>query len=105
MNFYAYLLKGMGFDVHPTSYFLVCNAKRDDDGFHKTMNFDEYLIPYNWDMSWIEEEVDEMVALMNQHQIPQPHESCKNCAYSDQYARAVHPDGIDRGDDSQGSLF
>ena len=27
MDFYAYLLKGMGFDVHKTSYFLVCNAK------------------------------------------------------------------------------
>ena len=72
---------------------------------HKTMNFDEYLIPYNWDMSWIEEEIDKMIALMNQHQIPKPHESCKNCAYSDQYSRAVHPSGIDRGDHSQGSLF
>ena len=28
MDFYAYLLKGMGFDVHKKSYFLVCNAKR-----------------------------------------------------------------------------
>ena len=85
--------------------FLSLQCKREEDGFHKIINFDEYLIPYNWDMSWIEEEIDEMVALMNQHQIPQPHESCKNCAYSDQYARAVHPDGIDRGNDSQGSLF
>ena len=105
MDFYAYLLSGMGFEVHQIAYFLVCNAKRDDDGFHKIMNFDEYLVPYSWDMSWIEEEVDKMVALMNQHQIPEPHESCKNCAYSDQYSRAVHPNGIDRVDHSQGSLF
>ena len=74
MNFYAYLLKGMGFDVHPTSYFLVCNAKRDDDGFHKTMNFDEYLVPYNWTTDGLEEQLDEMVALMNQHEIPEPNE-------------------------------
>ena len=105
MDFYAYLLSGMGFDVHQTAYFLVCNAKRDDDGFHKTMNFDEYLVPYNWNMSWIEEEIDDMVYLMNQHQIPEPNESCKNCAYSEQYAKVIHPDGIDHGDDSQGSLF
>ena len=41
MDFYAYLLKGMGFDVHKTSYFLVCNAKRDDEEFNKRMNFDD----------------------------------------------------------------
>ncbi len=57
------------------------------------------------DLSWIEEKVDEMVALMNQHQIPQPHESCKNCAYSEQYAKVIHPSGIDHVDHSQGSLF
>ena len=105
MDFYAYLLSKMGFEVHQTAYFLVCNAKRDEEGFHKTMRFDEYLVPDNWDMRWIEEKVDNMIALMNQHQIPEPHESCKNCAYSDQYSKVVHPSGIDRGDHSQGSLF
>ena len=105
MNFYAYLLKGMGFDVHPTSYFLVCNAKRDDDGFHKRMNFDEYLVPYNWTIDGLEEQLDEMVALMNQHQIPEPNECCKNCAYSDQYAKAVHPEGLKEGQSIQRSLF
>ena len=103
MNFYAYLLSEMGFDVHPTSYFLVCNAKRDDESFDKTMNFDEYLVPYNWNSEEIESQVDAMVALMNQHEIPEPNECCKNCAYSDQYAKAVHQGGLGNG--GQGSLF
>ena len=55
----------MGFEVHQIAYFLVCNAKREEDGFYRTMRFDEYLVPYNWDMSWIEKEVDNMIALMN----------------------------------------
>ncbi len=105
MDFYAYLLKGMGFNVHPCSYFLVCNAKRDDNGFHKTMNFDEYLVPYNWNSDWIEEKVDEMITLMNQHKIPEPNKCCKNCAYSDQYAKAVHPEGINQGESIQRSFF
>ena len=105
MDFYAYLLTGMGFDVHPTSYFLVCNAKRDDDGFHKTMNFDEYLVPYNWNSDRIEGQVDEMVALMNQHEIPEPNECCKNCAYADQYAKAVHPEGNTGNKPVQRRLF
>ena len=105
MDFYAYLLTGMGFDVHPTSYFLVCNAKRDDDGFHKTMNFDEYLVPYNWNSDRIEGQVDEMVDLMNQHEIPEPNECCKNCAYSEQYAKAIHQRGVTQGQSLQGTLF
>ena len=46
MDFYAYLLCGMGFKVHLSSYFLVCNAKRDENQFNKTMHFDEYLVTY-----------------------------------------------------------
>ncbi len=42
--------------------------------------------------SWIGGQVDEMVALINQQVIPEPNECCKNCAYSEQYARVVHPD-------------
>ena len=90
MDFYAYLLSGMGFDVDPTSYFLVCNAKTDENGFHATMHFDEYLIPYNWNKEWIEEKIDQMLVLINQHEIPKPHPSCRNCAYSDQYSKALN---------------
>ena len=51
----------MRFEVHKTAYFLVCNAKRDDDEFNKKMNFDKYLVPYDWN----EEAIDVMVFLMN----------------------------------------
>ena len=105
MDFYAYLLKGMGFDVHKTSYFLVCNAKRDDDEFNKRMNFDEYLVPYDWNIDWIEEEIDSMISLMNNDQIPEPNLSCKNCAYSEQYAKMVCNSVKDDSKEIQGNLF
>tara|TARA_Y100001968_G_scaffold234951_1_gene218095 strand:- start:337 stop:1020 length:684 start_codon:yes stop_codon:yes gene_type:complete len=104
MDFYAYLLSGMGFAVHPAAYFLVCNAKRDDDGFYKRMNFDEYLVSYNWNSDWIEKKVDEMIALMNQDVIPEPNESCKNCAYAEQYAKTIHLVGSVESQ-KQGLLF
>ena len=105
MDFYAYLLSGMGFDVHQTSYFLVCNAKRDDQEFQKRMNFDEYLVPYNWNIDWIENKIDEMVNLMNESQIPEPNPSCKNCAYSEQYARVINNGLKEDKVEIQGSLF
>ena len=105
MDFYAHLLSGMGFDVHQTSYFLVCNAKRDDQEFKKRMNFDEYLVPYNWNIDWIDNKIDEMVSLMNSRQVPEQNLSCKNCAYSEQYAKVINNDFKEDKVEIQGSLF
>ena len=41
--------------------------------FNKRMNFDEYLVPYDWNIDWIEEEIDSMVSLMNNDKIPVQH--------------------------------
>ena len=105
MDFYAYLLSGMGFDVHQTSYFLVCNAKRDDQEFKKRMNFDEYLVPYNWNIDWIDNKIDEMINVMNCKQVPEQNLSCKNCAYSEQYAKVINNDFKEDKVEIQGSLF
>ena len=43
MDFYAYLLTEMGFDVNETAYFLVCNADRSADGFFGKLDFSETL--------------------------------------------------------------
>ncbi len=69
------------------------------------MHFDAYLVPYNQNSDWIESKIDEMVALMNQTKIPTPNQCCKNCAYSDQYAKAVYPEGIKEVQSIQRSLF
>ena len=105
MDFYAYLLVGMGFDVHQTSYFLVCNAKRDEKEFKKRMNFDEYLVPYNWDIDWIENKINEMINTINNSQLPKQNVSCKNCAYSEQYNKVISKNFKEDSFEIQGSLF
>ena len=89
MNFYSYLLSGMGFSVDPISYFLVCNAKRDEDEINKTMRFDEYLVPYKWRIDWIETQLDKMVEVMNQSNLPASNKSCKNWAYADKFQNNI----------------
>ena len=82
MDFYAYLLQQMRFEVEDTAYFLVCNADREADGFNGEMKFQEVLIPYHWNSDWIHNEVTKMVDLLNNTKIPDANPSCKNCAYS-----------------------
>ena len=94
----------MGFSVHPTSYFLVCNAKRDEDEFNKTMRFDEYLVPYKWKNDWIENQLDAMVEIMNQDKVPKSNNSCKNCAYADQYSKIIFSVNSTQKEITQGTL-
>jgi len=86
MDFYAYLLSKMGFSISPTSYFYVCNADRNADGFYGKMEFTETLIPYSWDTTWLEPKLWAMVDILNSHDLPESNESCENCAYGAQRA-------------------
>ena len=86
MDVYAYILKNMGYDVGSTSYFYVCNANREAEGFFGIMEFKETLVPYNWEDSWIENSLKSMFAVLNDSEPPISNESCENCAYSMQRA-------------------
>ena len=86
MDFYNYLLRGMGFKTSDTSYFLVVNVDKSLDGFHGNMKFTETLIPYKHDVTWIPSKVKDMISILNSSTLPDSHESCENCAYSKQRA-------------------
>ena len=82
MDIYAYLLCGMGHEVSPTCYFYVCNAVRSAAGFYGVMGFDETLVPYDWNIGWVEPRIMEMVEVLNSKDVPMPNKSCENCAYA-----------------------
>ena len=86
LDFYAYLLKEMGFEVAKTGYFYVCNGNKDADGLFGNMEFSETLIPYDTETDWIKSEVDRMFDLLNQHDLPNMNPSCENCAYASRRA-------------------
>jgi hypothetical protein len=82
MDFYAYLLVNMGFDVSPTSYFYVCNADRGAPDFGGRMLFEETLVPYVWDSNWIGPKLVEMIDALNNEDLPDSNPACENCAYA-----------------------
>jgi hypothetical protein len=84
LDFYAYLLLNMGFPVSFMGYFYVCNADRAATAFEGNMRFEETLVPYEWDISWIEPSVLEMISILNSVDIPPQNPSCENCAYAQQ---------------------
>ena len=89
LEFYSFLLTNMGFQVESTGYFVVCNVNVDQDGFNEVMKFDELLVPYQLDPSWIPNKIEEMIFVINSPYIPQSHPSCMNCAYENQRSKYV----------------
>ena len=82
LDFYAYLLVSLGYKVSQISYLLVCNADGNADGFNGELKFSQTLIPYEWDILKIPEQVSEMIDCINQITVPKRNPGCKNCAYS-----------------------
>jgi hypothetical protein len=48
------------------------------------MEFEETIIPYEHDISWIDEQVQNMIDCLNSEKMPNSHLSCENCAYARQ---------------------
>ena len=94
LDFYAYLLKSMGFKVSSDAYFYICNAKEVDEGFHGKMLFDEVLIHYQVKTDYLEEDIQEMINVMNSNAIPESHKSCENCAYARQRSGIEFAEGL-----------
>jgi hypothetical protein len=86
LDFYAYLLTKIGFDVSPVGYFYVCNADSEAPGFNGQLIFQETLVPYKWSIDWIDAAVQEMIDVLNSYDLPKRTESCENCAYAHQRA-------------------
>ena len=84
LDYYAYLLNGMGYKVSSDAYLYICNAKEIDEGFHGKMLFDEVLIHYKIKTDYLETEIQRMIDTMNSEKIPNSHDSCENCAYARQ---------------------
>jgi hypothetical protein len=82
LDFYAYLLREMGFDVAQTGYFYVVNEDGSSPGFHGKLTFKETLVPYSCKTDWIEPSVEQMIETLNSEQVPDGNESCENCAYA-----------------------
>ena len=87
LDVYGYLLNKIGFAVSNIGFFYVCNANRNANSFEGKMLFEENLVPYQLDRSWIEDAVKDMTNVLNCEQLPEINPHCENCAYSRERAR------------------
>jgi len=103
MEIYQWLMRGNGFKVSDTGYFVYVNGRRDSEDFGGKLEFDTYLIPYKGDGSWIEGTLKEIKDLLMQDKIPEASKLCEHCPYRDAAGKAIRD--VYEKKDTQSRLF
>ena len=81
IEFYQWLLRGNGFKVSDTGYFVYCNGIKDEESFKNRLNFKVKLIPYTGNDQWIEPTLKSIKQCLLSNKSPAPHQDCELCKY------------------------
>jgi len=87
MEVYQWLLRGNGFKVSDTGYFVYTNGRMDLDGFHDRLDFRTKLIPYTGNDAWVEPTLMKMKACLDNDNMPPVGDAamggeCNFCSYA-----------------------
>lgn len=83
LGIYRWLLEQSGFTVSSTAYLVYANADKAVDAFDDRLVFETTLVPVETDVSWIDETLHEITALLESSEIPSIGELCEYCPYRD----------------------
>jgi len=81
MEIYQWIFRQMGFKVSKTGYFLFANAGKNRPEFDGKLEFENSIIPYEGDDSWIESAILDIKKCLDLNKIPVSGEKCEYCAY------------------------
>ena len=81
MDIYVYILRQMKFKVSDTAYFFVCNGLKTPEKFDATLIFDQTLVPYKTDTSWVKDKIVEMKKVLDAKKVPDINKTCEKCMF------------------------
>jgi hypothetical protein len=81
VEFYQWVLRGMGFPVSDTAWFVYCNGDVSQSSFDEILKFNIAMLPYVGNTAWIEPALIAAVETYSSEQIPEPSYACSYCAY------------------------
>ncbi|MDX1765913.1 MAG: PD-(D/E)XK nuclease family protein [Candidatus Saccharimonadales bacterium] len=81
MEFYQWLLRGNGFDVSDTAWFVYSNGIPDNPDFKNKVEFRTKLIAYEGDDSWIEPTLKKIKDTLDSDELPDRTPDCEWCDY------------------------
>ena len=80
MEVYQWLARRLGLDVSDTAYFVYCNG-RARDTFDGLVSFDQMILPYVGNDSWVEPTLIKMKSCLVSDDMPAASPDCEHCGY------------------------
>ena len=85
LDFYSYLLKLNNYKVFKTGYWLICNAKDENQkSFEGKLSFKITLLPYNLKTDYIEDILVDLEKCLQLKEPPPSGKYCSNCIWQEQ---------------------
>jgi hypothetical protein len=81
MEVYQWLLRKNGFDVSTTGYWLYVTATKKQQAFEGVLHFEQNLVSYEGDTSWIEPLLEKIKATLDAEELPLSGDECGTCGY------------------------
>lgn len=83
MEVYQWLLRGNGYRVSDTGYFVYCNGRADNEAFDARLEFDVTLIPYTGSDAWVEDALRDAKRMLDADTVPEASSACDYCTYAE----------------------
>ncbi len=81
MEIYQWIFKKMGYDVSDTGYFFFANGIKNRPAFGAKLEFENSIIPYPGNDSWVEKTIFDIKKCLDSGNIPESSPTCQHCAY------------------------
>jgi len=81
MEIYQWLFRKNGYKVSSTGYFVYCNGNTDKEAFDGRLEFDVKIIPYEGDISWVEQITLDASECLKKDKLPESGPDCDFCKY------------------------
>ena len=81
MEFYQYLVRGLGHEVSSLGYLVYANGDKSRPSFEGTLHFDMSLISRECNDGWVEDAVTSAHAVLQRGKPPPPGKDCSYCLY------------------------
>lgn len=89
MEVYQWLLRGKGYKVSSTGYFVYANGQADREAFDARLEFEVTLISYTGKDDWVDGALRNAHTTLSKDVVPAAASACDYCAYAEARGRAL----------------
>ncbi|MCM8779808.1 MAG: PD-(D/E)XK nuclease family protein [Candidatus Omnitrophica bacterium] len=89
MEIYQWLLRGNGYKVSDTGYFVYCNGRANMEKFDGRLEFNLTLIPYEGKDAWIDAVIKQIKTCLDSDTVPAAGKDCDFCAYREAAGKSI----------------